>query len=272
MGRLSRRDEYLINWEKDREVEKVEEARLNINKPMESVDTIKRKADFMEVKQNETKSELERKKRKEEAEKEEKEREELERKWEEQDHEVEKTAKSEDEVASLKAEEEKEAARLKEIEARKKEIEEELARERRHLEELKKMELSLRSSSPITSKPPKAALQYEEMVARKSSKSPTPRGVSPSFEVQERQRIAELHRIKELKMMEEQKMRELSILQNAKKNELLNTPNSSSAIIPAPPAFNSSPSASPDPLNRNGQLVTSLPPLPPQKQKQQVVP
>ncbi len=298
---LSPRDKYLKSWEGDRELEKEEEKRLGIkvDEPTIISAAVEKQIKSTEGRSNEAiekeakrvreaveKAESDRQRRKELAEKEERKRAELERKWAEEEEKAQKAEKEEktrkaEEMERLRAEEEKEAARLKEIEARKKEIEEELARERRHLEDLQRIELSLRSGAgcPQQLKPPmpKAAIQYEELVAKKGqqacrspSKSPTP----SSFDPHEKQRIAELHRIKELKMLEEQKMRELSMLQNAKRSDqqmqMQQQVPLSRAIIPAPPAFLPSPSASPDPLNRNGQLVTSLPPLPPQKLKQQV--
>ena len=172
----------------------------------------------------------------------------------------------EKEMKELRAEEERETARLRDIEMRRREIEVELERERRHLEELKIIEQTLRASSrspsPRPPPPPKAAFQYEEMVGIRRARSPT-------LEAAERQRMAELHRLKELKMIEDQKMRELSMLQNARKTESLVAGNDV-AIIPAPAAFtSSSSSSSPDPLNSEGKLVTSLPPLPPPKPKSQ---
>jgi hypothetical protein len=177
------------------------------------------------------------------------------------------------EMKSLKAEEQREAARLKEIEARRREVEEELERERRHLEELQNLEQSLRALSPRTPSPtqrPKAALQYEDMVyGRAANRSPATLAPSPTFEMQEKQRIADLLRIKELKAMEEQKMRELSMLQNARKIENLSC-GGPVVIIPVPMAFTSSSSScSPDPLNSNGRLITALPPLPPIKARAQ---
>merc|ERR1719458_2493178 len=134
------------------------------------------------------------------------------------------------------------------------------------------IEQTLRASSRSPSpRPPKAALQYEEVAGMRKAAAAGPGGGSrsPTLEAAERQRMAELHRLKELRMIEDQKMRELSMLQNARKTESLVTGNYA-AIIPAPAAFtSSSSSSSPDPLNGEGKLVTSLPPLPPAKPKSQ---
>ena len=159
----------------------------------------------------------------------------------------------ENEIKELRAEEERETARLIDVEMRRREVEEELQRERRHLHELKEIEQTLRRVSSHSQCPgPQAAAAVPEL----------PMG--PTFEAAERQRMSELHKLKELKMMEEQKMRELSMLQNARKTE--NLVNNAAAI--APPHSSSS-SSSPDPLNSEGKLVTSLPPLPPPKLKSQ---
>ena len=187
----------------------------------------------------------------------------------EEEEKAEAERQREKEMKELRAEEERETARLRDIEMRRREIEVELERERRHLEELKIIEQTLRASSPSPGpQPPKAALQYEEMVGiRRVAVGSGSR--SPTLDAAERQRMAELHRLKELKMIEDQKMRELSMLQNARKTESLVTGNYA-AIIPAPAAFtSSSSSSSPDPLNGEGKLVTSLPPLPPAKPKSQ---
>ena len=182
----------------------------------------------------------------------------------------------EKEMKELRAEEERETARLRDIEMRRREIELELERERRHLEELKILEQTLRGSSrsPSPRRSPKAAPQYEEMAGGVRRGAAAGSGArSPAPDAAERQRMAELHRLKELKMIEDQKMRELSMLQNARRTESLaagNITTAAAAIIPAPAAFtSSSSSASPDPLNSEGKLVTSLPPLPPPKPKSQ---
>ena len=178
----------------------------------------------------------------------------------------------EKEMKELRAEEERETARLRDIEMRRREIEVELERERRHLEELKIIEQTLRatSRSPSPRPTPKAAVQYEEMVGiRRGAVGNGSR--SPTLDAAERQRMAELHRLKELKMIEDQKIRELSMLQNARRTEnLVASLGNNAPIIAAPSAFTpSSSSSSPDPLNSEGKLVTSLPPLPPPKPKSQ---
>ena len=76
------------------------------------------------------------------------------------------------EIDRIRAQELKELQKLREMERRKQAIEEEIAREKQHLINLQLLELD--SIEKARAARPKAAVQYETMVATKMGKSPTP--------------------------------------------------------------------------------------------------
>merc|ERR1712223_1158804 len=145
----------------------------------------------------------------------------------------------------IRAREMKELQRLREMERRKKAIEEEIAKEKQHLIDLQLLELdSLERSKNVK---PKAAIQYETMVAKRTQSSPLPPPPSPRkhflrptmkppkdinkgsqdamniarmTEAQAREQMHhELKSLHELKILEEQKRMEIEELKRQSEEE-----------------------------------------------------
>ena len=152
------------------------------------------------------------------------------------------------ELELIRAQELKELQRLREMERRKQAIEEEIAKEKQHLMDLQLLELDSMEKTKANTKP-KAATQYEAMVAKKAKSSPLPPptpsprthflrptmqpqnvvvknstmvcNVAKMTEEEARKRMQqELKTLHELKILEEQKRMEIEDLKRQSEEEL----------------------------------------------------